>query len=355
VTKDSNISLENHRWDSVVNRDSSAREEFVLGVKTTGIFCRPGCPARTPLRKNVEFFTTNQQALAAGYRACKRCKPENVTTQDWRMDAVVNACRVLESADNPPSLEQLAQTAGVSQWHFHRLFKEKTGVTPKQYAAQHRTKRFRKNLRVSRTITEAIYESGFNASSRAYANAADRLAMTPTHYRRGGKGLTIRYVFAPCSLGWIIVGSTEKGICIIEFADTADEVMDELHEAFPFARLEEAGDEYVAILEEVLQMVENPHRGLNLPLDIHGTVFQEKVWTALRNIQPGTLSTYSEVAERIGKPHAVRAVANACAANKIAIAIPCHRVIRKDGKPVSFGWGPVRRQELLRREKEGAK
>jgi AraC family transcriptional regulator of adaptative response/methylated-DNA-[protein]-cysteine methyltransferase len=338
------------RWNAVVHRDQSAEGVFYYAVRTTGVYCRPGCSSRLPARQNVEFFDTQQEAELAGYRPCKRCAPDTVSPNEQLRQLIVQACRRLEESAEPLKLNDLAREAALSPWHFHRLFTKIVGVTPKQYAAAQQRARLRDTLKTSRSVTEAIYDAGFNSGSRVYEQVDDLLAMTPSTYRRGGAGLTIRYGIAPCFLGWIGVAATERGICSIEFGDDPHDLPARIQRNFPSATLEEAGAEFSAMIQTVVAFIEKPERSFGLPLDIQGTAFQRRVWSALREVPPGVTVSYAEIADRIGSPAAVRAVAQACAANKLAVAIPCHRAVRKDGELAGYRWGIARKQTLLTRE-----
>ncbi len=345
---------EKSRWQTLVTRDAAARVAFYYGVKTTGIVCRVGCPSRLPKRENVVFFDTYGEARLAGYRPCKKCRPDLESPDGPLVEMVVRACRRIDEAETPPGLEELAAEAGMSQGHFHRIFKQIVGVTPKQYAAARQTQRFREELKSGRSVTEAIYEAGFSSSSRAYETAGERLGMPPSTFRRGGAGMTIRYGMAPCSLGWVVVAATERGVCLIEFGNDPKSLSDKAWEHFPNADIEEAGPDFSNLLQKVVHLIESPRQPLDLPLDIQGTAFQERVWQALRDVPPGTTVTYAEIARRIGRPKAARAVAQACAANKLAVAVPCHRVVRSDGPSGGYRWGVERKQALLHRESETA-
>ena len=342
------------RWRAVAERDRGADGLFFYAVRSTGVYCRPGCSSRRPKRANVEFFDTSEAAENAGYRPCRRCRPEEASPETRRRQMVVEACRLLERAEEPLKLTDLAGKSGLSPWHFHRLFKKELGVTPKQYAASLRAKRFCGGLESGRSVTEAIYEAGYGSSSRAYENDGGRLAMTPSEYKKGAAGATIRHGSLECSLGWVLVAATDRGVCAIEFGDDAEYLAEQLGKKFPQARFEPAGPDFMDVVRAVVDFIEEPGTGIGLPLDIWGTAFQERVWAELRKIQPGETKSYAEIAQRIGNPQAARAVARACAANKLAVAVPCHRVVRGDGKPGGYRWGVERKRRLLAREKERA-
>ena len=339
------------RWQAAKNRDPRADGAFFLAVKTTGIYCRPSCAARTPLHKNVSFYETSESAQLAGFRACKRCKPDRIGTADDLTALIAEACRNIETAEELPSLKALAERAGYSPYHFHRLFKRHTGVTPKAYAQAHRSRRIKAELQTGGAVTDAIYEAGYQAGSRFYEESKERLGMTATQYQRGGAGQTLRYTIATCSFGHILIAATEKGICTIQFGEGAEEMRQQLRAQYPRAELTEGEHHFGAWVREVLDALEQgrlPSR--ELPLDIQGTAFQQQVWRALREIPDGETRTYAAVAAQIGRPKAVRAVANACAGNNLAIAIPCHRVIRADGSTSGYRWGSARKQAILDRE-----
>jgi AraC family transcriptional regulator, regulatory protein of adaptative response / methylated-DNA-[protein]-cysteine methyltransferase len=320
-------------------------------VRTTGVYCRPSCAARLPRRENVAFHETCAAAERAGFRPCKRCRPNEPALADQQATAVAAACRLIEEAEETPSLAALAQAAGLSRFHFHRVFKAVTGVTPKAYADAHRGKRVRAELTHRGTVTEAIYGAGFNSSGRFYAAAPGVLGMTPTQFRAGGGGSIIRFAVGECSLGAILVAATEKGVCAIELGNDPDELVRGLQDRFPNARFVGGEPAFELLVARVVGFVEAPEQGLDLPLDIRGTAFQQRVWKAIRAIPAGSTATYSEIARRIGKPKAVRAVAHACASNGIALAIPCHRVVRIDGSMAGYRWGVTRKRVLLTREK----
>jgi AraC family transcriptional regulator of adaptative response/methylated-DNA-[protein]-cysteine methyltransferase len=335
------------RWQAVAGRDRRADGTFYYSVATTGVYCRPSCGARLPRRENVAFHLSTGDAEKAGFRPCKRCRPDQT---DRQAAAVAKACRLIEQAETPPSLSELADAVGLSQFHFHRVFKAATGVTPKAYADAERARRVRAALDQKETVTEAIYDAGFNSNGRFYAAAPGRLGMTPTRFRTGGGGETVRFAIGQTSLGAILVAATDKGIVAIQFADDPDALLRDLQDRFPKARLVGGDAEFEQQVAQVVGSVENPSAGFDLPLDVRGTAFQQRVWQALREIPAGTTASYSDIAGRLGAPKAVRAVAGACAANDIAVAIPCHRVVRNDGALSGYRWGVERKRALLDRE-----
>lgn len=335
------------RWQAVLTRDRIAAGHFVYAVRTTGIYCQPGCSARTPRRENVEFFLTPADARAAGYRACQRCCAGIVARSEW----VARACRLIEASEQPLSLAQLGQHLGMSPFHLQRQFKAETGLTPKAYASAFRARKVREQLGdASSSVTEAIYDAGYNSNSRFYESAGERLGMRPREFRNGGAGRTIRFAIGQCSLGAILVAQSERGLCAILLGDDPEQLLIELQDQFPKARLIGGDRGFECLVAEVVGFVEAPALGLDLPLDVQGTVFQERVWQALREVPPGCRVSYTEIAMRIGAPGAVRAVAKACAANRIAVAIPCHRVVRRDGELSGYRWGVERKRRLLERE-----
>lgn len=341
------------RWAAVVARNKDFDGQFVTSVATTGVYCRPGCPARLPKRANVRFHATCADAEAAGFRPCKRCKPDQTAPGEHYAAKVARACRLIETAEEPPSLDDLARHAGFSRYHFHRVFKRIAGVTPKAYSIAHRHKRVRETLAGSETVTDAIYGAGFNSNGRFYANATGMLGMTPTDFRAGGANTDIRFAIGECSLGSILVAASEKGVCAIFMGDDPGALARALRDRFPRAHLIAAGREFERVVAKVVGFVEQPRAGLDLPLDIRGTAFQHRVWRALRDIPLGSTVSYKELANRAGAPKAVRAVAGACAANAIAVAIPCHRVVRNDGALSGYRWGVARKRALLDREAKG--
>jgi AraC family transcriptional regulator of adaptative response/methylated-DNA-[protein]-cysteine methyltransferase len=345
-------SRDDARWDAVVARDASFEGQFYYTVATTGIYCRPGCAARLPKRENVRFHDTREDAERAGFRPCKRCKPDQPSLDQVHAEKVAQACRLIETADEAPKLDDLAATVGLSPYHFHRIFKQALGVTPKAYATAHRAKRVREGLGRSGTVTEAIYDAGFNSNGRFYANASEVLGMTPTDFRSGGAGQAIRYAVGKCSLGLTLVAASDKGICAILLGDEPEGLRQELQAMFPRARLVGGDKAFEQLTVKVVGFVEDPKLGLDLPLDVRGTAFQHRVWEALRRIPVGSTASYAEIAEKIGSPKSVRAVARACATNRLAVAIPCHRGVRSDGALSGYRGGVERKRALLVRERK---
>ena len=338
------------RWLAVRARDAAANGHFVYAVRTTGVYCRPACAARLPLRRNVSFHPTAADAEAAGFRACRRCQPGGRSPRELRVAAMARVCRQIDEAGAPVSLDELAETAGMSRFHFHRVFKEIVGVTPKAYAEARRRARVQGELREASSVTAAIYAAGYNASSRFYQDVDARIGMSPSAYRNGGQDSVIRFAVGECSLGSILVAATARGVCAIQLGDEPQALVDELQRRFPHAELLGADPGFEKLIAQVVGFIENPRGGLNLPLDIAGTAFQQRVWQALRAIPPGRTASYSEIAAAIGASKSVRAVAGACAANPVALAIPCHRVVRVDGGVGGYRWGVERKRALLARE-----
>ncbi|TDR93694.1 bifunctional DNA-binding transcriptional regulator/O6-methylguanine-DNA methyltransferase Ada [Enterovirga rhinocerotis] len=342
------------RFAAMRRRDAAEDGRFVYAVRTTGVYCRPSCAARPARPENVAFFETGAEARAAGFRPCKRCRPDEDRSDGRRARIVAQACRTIREAEEMPSLGDLAAEAGLSTFHFHRLFKTETGLTPRAYGVAERAKRVRAQLEAgSGSVTAAIYDAGFNASSRFYETSNAVLGMTPTAYRNGGAEAKILFAIGECSLGSILVARSDKGICSIAIGDDPEALVRELQDRFPRASLVGGDAAFEATVAAVIGFVEAPGIGLDLPLDIRGTAFQQRVWAALRQIPAGQTSTYAEIAHRIGDPKAVRAVAGACAANTIAVAIPCHRVVRTDGSLSGYRWGVERKRDLLAREAGG--
>jgi AraC family transcriptional regulator of adaptative response/methylated-DNA-[protein]-cysteine methyltransferase len=340
------------RWQTVLSRDGSADGRFVYAVKTTGVYCRPSCPSKTAKRGHVEFFDSPELAESAGYRACKRCLPDGVSPEQARKEMALRACRAMETSETAVSLAELAETAGLSRYHFHRVFKEVTGLTPGDYQRSVRRSRVAASLGSAASVTATIYDAGFNSSGRFYAGANAMLGMPPRSYREGAPGQEIRYAAAACALGMVMVAATRKGVCAIEFGDCAPALVECLRRLFPKAELRAADEGLRHHLEEILAYLQHPRGLLDLPLDIQGTVFQQRVWRALQSIPAGHTATYAQIAQGIGKPEAARAVARACADNRLAVAIPCHRALRTDGGLAGYRWGIERKAELLSREAE---
>ncbi len=340
------------RWAAIQTRNPAADGHFVYAVKTTGVYCRPSSSARLPKRQNIEFFETDSAAEAAGYRRSRRAVSDQTAAAAQRASLVAQACRLIEMSAAPPSLKELAARAGMSSFHFHRIFKAETGLTPKAYANAHRASKLRDELGAPGTITGAIYEAGFNSNSRFYEASEAMLGMRPRDYRGGGQNAQIRFAVGQCSLGAILVAQSQRGICAILLGDDPDKLARDLQDQFPKAQLIGGDERFEQRVAQVVGFIEAPALGLNLPLDIQGTAFQERVWKALREISPGVTVSYAQVAERIGSPKAVRAVAQACGANHIAVAIPCHRVVRRDGHISGYRWGVERKRELLQRESQ---
>lgn len=338
------------RWAAVVARDAAADDRFVYAVRTTGVYCRPSSASRLPRPENVEFFATAAEAEAAGYRPSRHAAADRTAVDAQHATLVAEACRYIEASDTAPSLGELAARAGLSPHHFHRVFKAAIGLTPKDYVAAHRAQELRKRLGGDASITDTLYGVGFGSSSRFYETADERLGMRPKDYRAGGRNADIRFAVGECSLGSILVAHSGKGVCAILLGDDPDALVQDLQDQFPHANLIGGDAAFEDRVATVVGFVEAPVGGLDLPLDVRGTAFQERVWQALRQIPPGTTASYAEIARHIGQPRAVRAVAQACGANRLAVAIPCHRVVRSDGGLSGYRWGVERKRTLLQRE-----
>ncbi|VVO53648.1 bifunctional DNA-binding transcriptional regulator/O6-methylguanine-DNA methyltransferase Ada [Pseudomonas fluorescens] len=338
------------RWAAVVARDARADGTFVYAVKTTGIYCRPSSLARLPKPQNVEFFDTALEAEAAGYRPSKRASKDQSDVLAQHAAVVAVACRQIESADTLPALNELAATAGLSPFHFHRVFKAATGLTPKGYASAHRSRRVRERLANGGSVTDALYDAGFNSNSRFYESADHLLGMKPGDYRAAGQNNDIRFAVGQCSLGAILVAQSERGVCAILLGDDPHQLVCDLQDQFRKANLIGADAEFEQLIAKVVGFIEAPAIGLDLPLDVRGTAFQERVWQALREIPVGSTASYADIAQHIGAPTSMRAVAQACGANRLAVAIPCHRVVRSDGNLSGYRWGVERKRQLLERE-----
>ncbi len=341
---------DDEKYVALLRRDPASDGAFFYSVRTTGVFCRPSCAARPPKRENVAFHASPAEAARAGFRPCKRCRPDGQDLAARHAQAVTRACRAIEEAQDTPTLTDLAAAAGLSTFHFHRVFRQVTGVTPRAFAAARRAARLKDELRQGGTVTRAIYEAGYSASSRFYEAAPGCLGMTPTAWRRGGAGTRIRFAIGQCSLGAVLVAATETGVCSIDLGDDPDALLRGLQDRFPNAELIGADADFERTVAEVVGLVEAPRAGANLPLDIGGTAFQQRVWQALRAIPAGTTASYAQVARSLGAPGSARAVARACATNVLAVAIPCHRVVRGDGSLSGYRWGVERKRALLARE-----
>ncbi|WMY73208.1 bifunctional DNA-binding transcriptional regulator/O6-methylguanine-DNA methyltransferase Ada [Buttiauxella selenatireducens] len=340
------------RWQAVETRDNRADGQFVFAVKTTGICCRPSCRARHPLRKNVLFFDNVAAAVGAGFRPCKRCQPDKQTAEQQRIARITQACRILESRSEPMVLAELAALVAMSPFHFHRLFKQVTGLTPHTWQKALRAKRLREQLAQGEPVTRAVFDAGYQSGSNYYQQADKVLGMTAKQYRQGGERTVIQFVVGSCRLGECLVAQSERGICAILLGNDGQTLVNELESLFPHSALV-AGDElFSQRVARVVSVLEHPNQPFSLPLDIQGTAFQQLVWQALREIPVGQTASYRDIAQRIGKPQAVRAVAGACAANKLAVIIPCHRVVRNDGAISGYRWGVERKRQLLEIEAE---
>lgn len=338
------------RWQAVVERDKQFDGQFFYSVKTTGVYCRPSCGARLANFSNVQFHTTTATAEEAGFRPCKRCKPNGKSLLEQQTTLVAAICRLIESSEERLSVEELAKAAGISTYHFHRTFKSITGLTPSAYATAHRAERLRNKLNTDDTITQAIFEAGYNSSGRFYEEANSILGMTPTAFKAGGQNTKIYFAIGECFLGSILVAQSEKGVCAILIGDDAEELLRDLQKRFPLAELAGGDQNFDHVVSQVISYIEEPAQSFLLPLDIRGTTFQQRVWQALRQIPAGETRNYTDIGRIIGSPKAVRAVASACAANALAVVIPCHRVVRTDGSLSGYRWGVERKRALIDRE-----
>jgi AraC family transcriptional regulator, regulatory protein of adaptative response / methylated-DNA-[protein]-cysteine methyltransferase len=338
------------RWARIVARDRTADGHLWYSVITTGVYCRPSCPSRSANPKNVQLHNTVEEARATGFRPCKRCHPDGLSVDAENVAIVARACRLIEESEEEPSLADLAGAVDRSPSYFHRRFKAVTGLTPKNYAAAHRAAKVREGLASGNSVTEAIYDAGFNSSGRFYEKSTNMLGMTPSKYRAGGANEELRFAVGETSLGDILVASSKNGVASILLGNDPDELVRELQDRFPKARLIGADKDYEALVARVVGFIEAPGLGLDLPLDIRGTAFQRRVWQALQEVPIGQTVSCTEIAQRVGSPNAVRAVAAACAGNNLAVAIPCHRVVRNDGSLSGYAWGVERKQALLKRE-----
>jgi len=348
------INSERRWWQAVIARDASLDDKFVFAVSSTGVYCRPSCPAKRPRRENVHFFPTPAEAEKAGYRACLRCRPRAAGGSP-QMKAVKAICRYIEQhLDEPVTLARLAAEFGQSPFHLQRTFKSVLGITPRAYADSCRMNQFKSNLRAGHSVTRAMYDAGYGSSSRLYERTASQLGMAPDKYRRGAIAAVVRYTCAPSPLGRMLIAATDKGVCAIQFAGSDEELEQGLKHEFPFAVRRRDDQGLDLWKEQLLHHLRGDKLHSALPLDIQATAFQRKVWTHLQSIPFGATRSYGEVARAIGQPTAVRAVARACATNPVAVAIPCHRVVREDGDMGGYRWGVERKQALLEMESAGA-
>jgi AraC family transcriptional regulator, regulatory protein of adaptative response / methylated-DNA-[protein]-cysteine methyltransferase len=353
IEKLANAITSDPRWLAVVKREKTADGTFYYSVKTTGVYCRPSCASRLARPENVLFHQTPEDAERAGFRACKRCKPKGASLIKENAAKISKVCRLIDGSEESLSLDQLAKYAGMSVFHLHRTFKAITGLTPSGYAAAHRSNRVRRTLNKTRSVTDAIYDAGFNSSSRFYESSNEVLGMTPTTFRDGGANTAIHFAIGECSLGSILVAKSERGVCAVLIGDDPLQLMRDLQDQFPKANLIGGESGYEDMVAKVVGLIEKPGVGLDLPLDIRGTAFQQRVWKALQQIPVGSTASYADIAKSIGMPKAVRAVAHACGANSLAVAIPCHRVIRNDCALSGYRWGVERKRALLDREAQG--
>jgi AraC family transcriptional regulator, regulatory protein of adaptative response / methylated-DNA-[protein]-cysteine methyltransferase len=335
------------RWQGIMTKNATLDGSYLFAVKTTGIYCRPSCPSRTPNRINVQFFNTAEEALKSGFRACLRCAPDGVTKHQQQTTAIMQACRIIENSETRITLNALAEQVGLSPQHFHRVFKDVTGVTPHDYYKARQIAQIGQSLQTNGTVTDAMYAAGFNSSGRFYENTHAMLGMTPTAYKAGGQNEVIRVAVRTCALGLVLVAATGRGICTIEFGDDKALLEEALFKRFPKATIIAKDAQFSDWLAQLLAHIQLPQKALQLPLDIRGTVFQQQVWNALQAIPLGQTVSYSEVAKQIGKLKAVRAVATACASNVLALAIPCHRVVRGNGALSGYRWGVERKRKIL--------
>ena len=337
-------------WQAVIANDVRFDGAFVLGVKTTGFYCRPSCRAKLPLRKNVDFYCSPAVAEGSAFRACKRCRPQLVESIDPQIEKIVEMCRVI-ATDDQISLEELAAKFELSASHLQRSFKEVIGVSPKKYAEVVRMERFKAELKTGSDVTAAMYDAGFGSSRALYEQADEHLGMTPAKYKKGGEGMDIRYMIAECDLGKILVARTERGICRVTFGTENAEMYSNLTAEFPKAKISKGSAELKTVVDAIVQYISGRSKHLLLPLDLQATAFQLQVWEKLRQIPYGETRSYSEIAESLGDKNKVRAVARACATNRVAVVIPCHRVIGKSGKMSGYRWGIERKEKLLANEK----
>jgi AraC family transcriptional regulator of adaptative response/methylated-DNA-[protein]-cysteine methyltransferase len=343
---------DDHRWSAVVARDAAQDGQFVFAVSTTGVYCRPSCAARRPRRENVQFFAIPEAAERAGYRACLRCRPKALSG-NRELDGIRAICRFIEQhLDEPLTLDRLGKEFRQSPFHLQRRFKKALGITPRQYADSCRLRMLKRSLQSGDSVTRAMYDAGYGSSSRLYERTASQLGMTPDKYRRGAIAATIRYTSADSPLGRMLIAATDKGICSIQFARSDEELIEGLKREFPFAVRKLDDGPLQSWVELLLRRMRGKNLDSSLPLDIRATAFQRRVWTYLQSIPFGETKSYSDVARAIGEPRACRAVARACATNPVAVAIPCHRIVREDGSLGGYRWGMQRKKMLLQMEQQ---
>jgi AraC family transcriptional regulator of adaptative response/methylated-DNA-[protein]-cysteine methyltransferase len=343
-------------WQAVLARDASRDGTFVYAVRSTGVYCRPSCPAVRPRRDRVLFFPFSEAAERAGYRSCRRCRPDHAASPDPHVELVRRACRYMQAnLESPLTLAALGREVGLSPPHLQRTFKRVTGITPRQYADACRLDRLKTRLKERRTVTMALVEAGYGSTSRLYERASSQLGMTPGTYQRGGRNMHIRYTVAACPLGRLLLAGTDRGICAVYLGDADEELAAALVHEYPAAEIARADTGLEAWVKEVLNHLNGQQPHLDLPLDVQATAFQWRVWQELRAIPYGNTRTYSEIAEALGQPTAVRAVARACATNPVSVVIPCHRVVREDGNLAGYRWGLERKKELLAQERRSSK
>ena len=352
IATEENAFQSDELWQATLSRDQGYDGQFVFAVSSTRIYCRPSCPSRRPHRERVEFFSVPEAAEQAGYRACKRCKPKSARSLDPQLELVRHVCEFLDANDGDDvTLTTLAAQNRVSPFHLQRTFKGVMGISPHQYATAKKFGRLKSLIKEGESVTSAVYESGFNSSSRVYEQSAAELGMTPATYARGGLGLTIKYTIADSPLGRLLVAVTDRGVCSVKMADTDQELKEDLEAEFPQAEIQQSDTNLAAMVSQILDHLNGAKVTIDLPLDIRATAFQRRVWEELSRIPYGESRTYGDVARAIGNPRAVRAVGHACATNPVALLIPCHRVVREDKSLGGYRWGLQRKKKLLEREK----
>lgn len=339
-------------WQAVQMKDARFNGIFVYGVRSTGIYCKPSCPSRRPRREQIVFFPSCTSAEDAGFRACLRCHPRKAPARDSQVEMVLRACRAIEAqTEGTLSLNAMGKQLDVSPHHLHRTFKNITGVTPRQYAAAHRLEQFKSGIKEGRDVTDSMYDAGYGSSSRLYEKASEQLGMTPATYRRGGKGMNINYTIVDCHMGRLLVAATERGVCAVSFGDDDQKLESSLAAAYMAADIRRDETDLGKWVKALLAHLDGSQPHLDLPVDVQATAFQLRVWKELRRIPYGATRSYGEIAKAIGQPGASRAVAQACAANSVALLIPCHRVVREDGNVSGYRWGAERKRALLENEK----